>query len=74
MTSSFTEFGSHPWPDEPVSISMEAAVFQELGNNKNQYLARGKTGFHELLTDFLTGKGTFEKSAGRGTSCSRSSN
>ena len=27
-----------------------------------QYLARGKTGFHELLTDFVTGKGTFEQS------------
>ena len=26
------------------------------------YLARGKKGFHELLTDFVTGKGTFEQS------------
>jgi hypothetical protein len=25
-------------------------------------LARSKTGFHELLTDFVTGKGTFEQS------------
>ena len=25
------------------------------------YLARGKAGFHELLTDFLTGKGTLEQ-------------
>ena len=37
-------------------------VFQEVGVNAPQYLARGKPGFHELLKDFLTGKGTFEQS------------
>ena len=31
---------------------------QEIGNDAGKYLARGKTGFHELLTDLLTGKGT----------------
>jgi hypothetical protein len=36
-------------------------VIQEITNNGPQYLARGKAGFHELLTDFVTGKGTFEK-------------
>jgi hypothetical protein len=35
---------------------------QEIGNDSAKYLARGKAGFHELLTDFLTGKGTLEKS------------
>jgi hypothetical protein len=34
---------------------------QEVGNDAGKYFARGKTGFHELLTDFLTGKGTFER-------------
>lgn len=37
-------------------------VLQEVGNDTGQYLARGKAGFHELLTDLLTGKGTFEQS------------
>jgi hypothetical protein len=35
---------------------------QEVGNDTPKYLARGKRGFHELLTDLLTGKGTFEQS------------
>jgi hypothetical protein len=35
---------------------------QEVGNDSARYLARGKAGFHELLTDLLTGKGTFERS------------
>jgi Catalase len=34
---------------------------QEITTNLPNYLARGKTGFHELLTDFLTGKGTLEQ-------------
>jgi hypothetical protein len=34
---------------------------EEIGNNSAKYLARGKAGFHELLTDFLTGKGTLDK-------------
>jgi hypothetical protein len=31
---------------------------QEIGNDSAKYLARGKEGFRELLTDLLTGKGT----------------
>jgi hypothetical protein len=34
---------------------------QEIGNDSGKYLARGKDGFHELLTDLLTGKGTLEQ-------------
>ena len=38
-----------------------------------EYLARGKAGFRELLTDFLTGQGHARASrTGPGTSCSRS--
>ena len=37
-------------------------VLQEVGNDSAKYLARGKAGFHELLTALLTGKGTFEQS------------
>jgi hypothetical protein len=51
--------------NSPIFVANTAKhylVLQEIGNNKNQYLARGKTGFHELLTDFVTGKGTFEQS------------
>ena len=51
--------------NSPIFVANTAKhylVFQEIGNNKNHYLARGKTGFHELLTDFVTGKGTFEQS------------
>jgi hypothetical protein len=35
---------------------------QEITTNLPEYLARGKAGYHELLTDFLTGKGTLEQS------------
>jgi hypothetical protein len=35
---------------------------QEIGNDLGNYLARGKAGFRDLLTDFLTGKGTLEQS------------
>jgi hypothetical protein len=35
---------------------------QEVGNDSAKYLARGRAGFRELLTDLLTGKGTFEQS------------
>jgi hypothetical protein len=35
---------------------------QEIGNDSADYLARGKAGFHELLTDLLTGKGSLEQS------------
>lgn len=51
--------------NSPIFVANTAKhylVLQEIGNNKNHYLARGKTGFHELLTDILTGKGTFEQS------------
>ena len=37
-------------------------VLQEVGNDSGKYIARGKEGFRELLTDLLTGKGTFEQS------------
>jgi hypothetical protein len=37
-------------------------VLQEVGNESGKYLARGKEGYRELLTDLLTGKGTFEQS------------
>ena len=35
---------------------------QELADETPEYLARGRAGFHELLTDFLTGRGTLERS------------
>src|SRR5262245_50289747 len=34
-------------------------VFQTIGNAAPKYLARGQAGFHALLRDLLTGKGTF---------------
>ena len=34
---------------------------QEIGDQVGAYLERGKTGFHDLLNDFLTGKGTLEQ-------------
>jgi hypothetical protein len=37
-------------------------LLQEIGTNAPKYLARGKTGFNELLRDLVTGKGTFEES------------
>ena len=51
--------------NNPVFIANTAKhylMIQEVANNGPRYLARGKSGFHELLTDFLTGKGTFERS------------
>src|SRR5215470_6058047 len=45
-----------------VNTAKHYLVLQEIGNNVPQYLARGRSGFHELLTDFVTGKGTFEQS------------
>jgi hypothetical protein len=35
---------------------------QQIGNDSLSYLSRGKPGFKELLTDFLTGKGTLDQS------------
>ena len=37
-------------------------VLQGIANDAPRYLARGKTGYHELLTDFVTGRSTFEQS------------
>ena len=34
---------------------------QEIGDQVGEYLERGKAGFHDLLNDFLTGKGTLEQ-------------
>src|SRR5262245_31551150 len=51
--------------NNPVFVANTAKhylVLQEHGNNVPQYLGSGKSGFHELLTDFVTGKGTFERS------------
>ena len=49
----------------PIFIANTAKHYlfiEEIGNDVPKYLARGKAGFHELLTDFLTGKGTLEQS------------
>jgi hypothetical protein len=49
----------------PIFIANTAKHYlfiEEIGNDSAKYLARGKAGFHELLTDFLTGKGTLEQS------------
>ncbi len=35
---------------------------EEIGNDSLKYLQRGKAGFHDLLADFLTGKGSLERS------------
>src|SRR5262245_41490141 len=51
--------------NNPIFVANTAKhylVIQEVGNDAPKYLARGKTGFHELLRDYLTGKGTFEQS------------
>jgi hypothetical protein len=50
--------------NNPVFVSSTAKhylVLQEVGNDSIKYLARGKTGFRDLLTDLLTGRGTFEQ-------------
>jgi hypothetical protein len=51
--------------NNPVFVASTARhylVLQEVGNDTPKYLARGKAGFRHLLTDLLTGKGTFEQS------------
>ena len=51
--------------NSPVFVANTARhylVLQEVGNDSGKYLARGKAGFHDLLADLLTGKGTFERS------------
>src|SRR5262245_55715209 len=50
--------------NSPVFIANTARHYlfiQEIANDSVKYLARGKEGFRELLTDFLTGKGTLER-------------
>jgi hypothetical protein len=49
-------------PTFVANTAKHYVVLQEVGNDSAKYLARGKAGFHELLTDLLTGKGTFEQS------------
>ena len=48
-------------PSFVANTAKHYLILQEIGNETPKYLARGKKGFHELLTDFVTGKGTFEK-------------
>ncbi|HET9257377.1 MAG TPA: catalase family protein, partial [Pseudonocardiaceae bacterium] len=50
--------------NNPIFICNTAKHYlfiEEIANNLHDYLARGKAGFHELLTDFLTGKGTLKQ-------------
>jgi hypothetical protein len=49
-------------PTFVANTARHYVVLQEVGNDSAKYLARGKAGFRELLTDLLTGKGTFEQS------------
>ena len=51
--------------NNPIFIANTARHYlltQGIVDDAGKYLARGKAGFHELLTDFLTGKGTYEQS------------
>jgi hypothetical protein len=51
--------------NNPIFIANTARhylLLQDIVNDVPEYLARGKAGFHELLTDFLTGRGRFEQS------------
>ena len=46
--------------NNPIFISNTARHYlfiEDIGNNAQSYLARGKAGLHELLSDVLTGKG-----------------
>src|SRR6476646_6755552 len=49
-------------PTFVANTAKHYVVLQEVGNDSIEYLNRGKEGFRELLTDLLTGKGTFEQS------------
>jgi len=58
--------------NSPVFVANTAKhylVLQEIGNNVPQYLARGKKGFHEMLTDFVTARARSRNPTGHGTSC-----
>jgi len=51
--------------NSPTRIAKTAKQYlciQGISTESAKYLARGKTGFHELLTKLLTGKGTLEQS------------
>jgi hypothetical protein len=51
--------------NSPIFIANTAKHYlfiEEIGNDSLKYLSRGKPGFHDLLADFLTGKGTLERS------------
>jgi hypothetical protein len=48
-------------PNFVANTARHYVVLQEIGNDSGKYLARGKDGFHDLLADLLTGKGTFEQ-------------
>jgi catalase len=51
--------------NNPIFIANTAKHYlfiQEIGNSSGEYLSRGKAGFHDLLTDLLTGKGTLAQS------------
>src|SRR4029453_3841521 len=43
-------------PTFVASTAKHYLVLQEVGNDSIKYLARGKAGFRDLLTDLLTGK------------------
>jgi hypothetical protein len=50
--------------NNPIFISNTAKHYlfiEEIANDLTRYLARGKAGFNELLTDVLTGKGTLKQ-------------
>jgi hypothetical protein len=50
--------------NNPIFVASTAKHYlfiQEIVNDLPHYLARGKAGFHELLADFLTGRGTLEQ-------------
>jgi len=50
--------------NSPIFVANTARHYlfiQEVTTDLPNYLARGKPGFHELLTDFLTGRGTLER-------------
>jgi hypothetical protein len=48
-------------PNFVASTAKHYVVLQEIGNDSGKYLTRGKDGFRDLMTDLLTGKGTFEQ-------------
>ena len=74
MTGRFEHFDARPGgssttfdlvlKNNPTFIANTAKHYlfiQEIGDQVANYLARGRAGFHELLTDFVTGKGTLEQ-------------